>query len=112
MQDLLQILRVLTAFNPSEVSLGQKQSGGFRSSGRSAALGEAPAAESLPAGVRWIDSRRPHLRSCCGWSFGHSRAPPILRRAFGNPERLDSSQRGVPCSLSLRERARVRGKAA
>src|SRR6266849_5456027 len=33
----------------------------------------------------------------------------IVRRAFANPERLDSSQRGVRCSLSLRERARVRG---
>ncbi len=31
------------------------------------------------------------------------------RRLFANPERLDSSQRGMRCSLSLRERARVRG---
>src|SRR5437899_7405261 len=34
----------------------------------------------------------------------------IARRAFANPERVDSSQRGVWCSLSRRERARVRGK--
>ncbi len=33
----------------------------------------------------------------------------IVRRAFANPERLDPSQRGMRCSLSLRERARVRG---
>jgi len=33
----------------------------------------------------------------------------IARRAFANPERLDSSQRGTRRSLSLRERARVRG---
>src|SRR5713226_6825227 len=34
-----------------------------------------------------------------------------VRRAFANPERFDSSQRGMRCSLSLRERARVRGNA-
>src|SRR6266849_3556641 len=33
----------------------------------------------------------------------------IVRRAFANPERLDSSQCGMRCSLALRERARVRG---
>src|SRR5712691_8317270 len=33
----------------------------------------------------------------------------IVCRAFGNRENIDSSQRGVRCSLSLRERARVRG---
>ncbi len=33
----------------------------------------------------------------------------IARRVFANPERLDSLQRGMRCSLSLRERARVRG---
>jgi len=33
----------------------------------------------------------------------------IVRRAFANPERLDPSQRGMRCSLSLGERARVRG---
>src|SRR5258708_11130288 len=33
----------------------------------------------------------------------------IVRRAFANPERLDSSQRGMRRSLFLRERARVRG---
>ena len=33
----------------------------------------------------------------------------IARRVFANPERLDSSQRGTRCPLSLRERARVRG---
>ncbi len=33
----------------------------------------------------------------------------ISRRAFANPERLDSPPRGIRCSLSLRERARVRG---
>ncbi len=36
----------------------------------------------------------------------------IVRRAFANPERLDFSQRGMRCSLSLRERARVRGNEA
>src|SRR5713101_919641 len=35
-----------------------------------------------------------------------------VRCAFANPERLDSSPRGIRCSLSLRERARVRGTAA
>src|SRR5207245_778381 len=34
----------------------------------------------------------------------------IVRRVFANPERLDSSQRGMRHPLSLRERARVRGK--
>ena len=33
----------------------------------------------------------------------------IARRAFATAERLDSSQSGARCSLSLRERARVRG---
>src|SRR5712692_5746112 len=33
----------------------------------------------------------------------------IACRACANPKRLDSSQRGTRCSLSLRERARVRG---
>src|SRR5437899_12923141 len=33
-----------------------------------------------------------------------------VRGAFANPERLDSSPRGMRCSLSLRERARVRGR--
>ena len=33
----------------------------------------------------------------------------IVRRAFANPERLESSQRGMRRSLSLRERVRVRG---
>src|SRR5438552_1726039 len=36
----------------------------------------------------------------------------IVRRTFANPKRLDSSQGGMRCSLSQRERARVRGKAA
>jgi len=36
----------------------------------------------------------------------------IVRCAFADPERLDSSPRGMRCSLSRRERARVRGKAA
>jgi hypothetical protein len=36
----------------------------------------------------------------------------IARRAFANPERLDSLPRGMPCSLSLWERARVRGNEA
>src|SRR6266852_3371218 len=36
----------------------------------------------------------------------------IARRGFANPEPLDSSPRGMRNSLSLRERARVRGKAA
>src|SRR6266571_6587861 len=35
-----------------------------------------------------------------------------VRCALANPERLDSSPRGMRSSLSLRERARVRGKAA
>ena len=33
----------------------------------------------------------------------------ISHRACANPERLDSPQRGMRCSLSQRERARVRG---
>src|SRR6266568_5259734 len=33
----------------------------------------------------------------------------IARHAFANPERLESSQRGMRRSLSLRERVRVRG---
>src|SRR6266568_3689497 len=33
----------------------------------------------------------------------------IASRARDNPERLHSSRRGTRCSLSLRERARVRG---
>ncbi len=33
----------------------------------------------------------------------------IARHACANPERLNSSRRGMRCSLSLRERARVRG---
>jgi len=36
----------------------------------------------------------------------------IAREACANPEQLDSSQRGMRFSLSPRERARVRGKAA
>src|SRR5260370_39890516 len=36
----------------------------------------------------------------------------IARQACSNPEQLDSSQHGMRGSLSLRERARVRGKAA
>src|SRR5260221_8435163 len=31
----------------------------------------------------------------------------ISRRAFANPERLDSSQRGMRCSLYLREREKT-----
>src|SRR6266705_3165897 len=37
--------------------------------------------------------------------FGHA----DFVRACANPERLDSSRRGMGCSLSLRERVRVRG---
>src|SRR2546428_656149 len=33
----------------------------------------------------------------------------IARQACANPEQLDSSQRGMRCSLSPRERARGRG---
>src|SRR6266702_2197618 len=36
----------------------------------------------------------------------------ISRRACANPRRLDSSRRGMRCSLSLRERVRVRGNEA
>src|SRR6266851_4529967 len=32
-----------------------------------------------------------------------------VRRVVADPERLDSSHRGMQCSLSLRERTRVRG---
>src|SRR2546428_5954628 len=43
---------------------------------------------------------------------GASRRGRTVRCAFENPGRLDLSHRGMGCSLSLRERARVRGKAA
>ncbi len=34
----------------------------------------------------------------------------IVHRACANPQRLDLSRRGMRCSLSLRERGRVRGE--
>src|SRR5947209_7478704 len=43
------------------------------------------------------------------WPPALPRGGRIVRCAFANPERLDSSQRGMRCPLSLRERARVRG---
>jgi hypothetical protein len=48
---------------------------------RNAAVGEAPVAASSQVGVRSTASERPHLRSCCGWSFGHSRAPSLPPRS-------------------------------
>src|SRR6266446_7583733 len=47
---------------------------------RSATVGEAPVAAPSQTEARWISSAPAHIRPCCGWSFGHSRAPaPALR---------------------------------
>src|SRR2546425_7476003 len=51
-----------------------------------------------------------------GATLSYIHPGPLLRAegespacAFANPERLDPSQRGMRCSLSLGERVRVRG---
>ncbi len=69
--------------------------------------GKAPASEPSArfANSRWF-WRRDEFPSPRPSPNGRGR---IVRRALGNPERLDSSQRGMRCSLSLRERVRVRG---
>src|SRR5260370_10684592 len=72
-----------------------------------------------------VDGRRARGRKRSGVSIVPSPSPRplphrsgrIARRAFANPERLDSSPRGMRCSLSLREivaarSARVRGNGA
>src|SRR5216684_2579391 len=63
---------------------------------------------------RWWKRERSQAHWCSERSFPLTPPSPlgrgrIARRAFVNPERLDSSQRGMRRSLSLRERARVRG---
>src|SRR5436190_20040344 len=49
---------------------------------RSAAVCGAPAAAARRGHAFWDHSATLGIRTCCGWSFGHSRGPVVVPRSY------------------------------
>src|ERR1044071_9595738 len=62
---------------------------------RSAAGCGAPAAAARRGHAFWDHSATLGIRTCCGWSFGHSRGPVVVPRcARRNPDCVDNLLHG------------------
>ncbi len=56
-------------------------------------MGEAPVAAPSQTEARWSGPAPSCVRQCCGWSFGHSRAPRTERDCGRSPSRSSCKSR-------------------